>query len=436
MDVSVDAVLDLQPPPRTPQATRSDAPRSDLEKPFAEYLDTAPEEAATSSQAQAETRTPKKTPGESVEDSSASAAVIPVAPQPPAQPWVLAMAHGATAAISAETAGPAPSEIKPAPVPTAPAHGAIPAPQAAKPFGTPKSAPQLAQDNVAGAVTTQNNATAPPDAPATAPVQQQQTQPTIPAPIALQQNVAANVATQAQAKPHEAKIEAPTLRAAKGTQPEANKTEKPQAQPAPAAFRAALGAVQAASETIKQATTTAERIDSGSAAQQAPAQISSAVTQPTPNLEHVSSSHAQARAVPAAAQVAREIVRRFDGDTTQFELRLDPPELGRVDVRLEVSRDHRVTAIVSADNPQALADLARHARDLEQMLQSAGLQLSDNGLAFDLRQGGERSQEMRDGSGGGVLNDGEADGVSAETPLLARPIGYERWRGVRVDISV
>jgi hypothetical protein len=70
------------------------------------------------------------------------------------------------------------------------------------------------------------------------------------------------------------------------------------------------------------------------------------------------------------------------------------------------------------------------------MLQSAGLQLSDNGLAFDLRQGGERSQEMRDGSGGGVLNDGEADGVSAETPLLARPIGYERWRGVRVDISV
>ena len=79
---------------------------------------------------------------------------------------------------------------------------------------------------------------------------------------------------------------------------------------------------------------------------------------------------AAVRATPAAAQVAREIVRRFDGGNTSFELRLDPPELGRVEVRIEVSRDHRVTAVISADSPQALTELARHARELEQMLQS------------------------------------------------------------------
>ena len=37
---------------------------------------------------------------------------------------------------------------------------------------------------------------------------------------------------------------------------------------------------------------------------------------------------------------------------------------------MEVSRDHRVTAVISADSPQALTELARHARDLEQQLQS------------------------------------------------------------------
>ncbi|MEZ6022856.1 MAG: flagellar hook-length control protein FliK [Hyphomonadaceae bacterium] len=89
--------------------------------------------------------------------------------------------------------------------------------------------------------------------------------------------------------------------------------------------------------------------------------------------------------------MGREIIRRFDGGNTSFELRLDPPELGRVEVRLEVSRDHRVTAMIAADSPQALTELARHARELEQTLQAAGLELSDSGLSFDLRQGGGES---------------------------------------------
>src|SRR5262249_3634206 len=67
----------------------------------------------------------------------------------------------------------------------------------------------------------------------------------------------------------------------------------------------------------------------------------------------------QSATAPVATQVGGEIIRRFNGQDTSFQLRLDPPDLGRVDVRLDVSRDHRVTAIISADNPQALSDLAR-----------------------------------------------------------------------------
>jgi flagellar hook-length control protein FliK len=139
-----------------------------------------------------------------------------------------------------------------------------------------------------------------------------------------------------------------------------------------------------------------------------------------------------ARATPAAQQVAREIVRRFEGGSTRFELRLDPPELGRVEVRLDVSRDHRVTAVIAADSPQALTELVRHARELEQMLQGAGLELGDNGLSFDLRQSRERPET---GAGSGSNIDAAAN-EEATTPNTARPLGYERWRGVRVDMMV
>lgn len=141
-----------------------------------------------------------------------------------------------------------------------------------------------------------------------------------------------------------------------------------------------------------------------------------------------------ARAAPVAAQISREIVRRFNGQNTQFDLRLDPPELGRVEVRLEVTRDHRVTAIVAADNPQALAELARHARELEQSLQSAGLQLADNGLSFDLRQGRNSSREASDETGNAAPFAKTAEGEAPAPIPLARPVGFERWRGVRLDI--
>jgi flagellar hook-length control protein FliK len=149
---------------------------------------------------------------------------------------------------------------------------------------------------------------------------------------------------------------------------------------------------------------------------------------------HAVLDQSAARVAPAAAQVAREIVRRFDGESTRFEVRMDPPELGRVEVRLEVSRDHRVTAMVAADTPQALSELVRHARELEQSLQSAGLELGEDGLSFDLRQSREDAQDA--GAEGGRRNAHGGDGDDGAPPPAARPIGLERWRGVRVDVWV
>jgi flagellar hook-length control protein FliK len=167
-----------------------------------------------------------------------------------------------------------------------------------------------------------------------------------------------------------------------------------------------------------------------------PTQITStaATTTQATHVQNAAIDASAQRATPAAAQVAREIVRRFDGGATSFELRLDPPELGRVEVRMEVSRDHRVTAVIAADTPQALTELARHARDLEQQLQSAGLELSDQGLSFDLRQGATGGETEDAGNAAHARSGEEATAEPAQP--TARPIGFERWRGVRVDMMV
>jgi hypothetical protein len=102
---------------------------------------------------------------------------------------------------------------------------------------------------------------------------------------------------------------------------------------------------------------------------------------------------------------------------------------------MEVTRDHRVTAVITADNPQALTELARNARELEQQLQSAGLQLSDNGLSFDLRQGSHGGDADQASNGGRGVGGEETPAEQQQAPV-ARPIGYERWRGVRVDMMV
>src|SRR5207253_4117839 len=62
-------------------------------------------------------------------------------------------------------------------------------------------------------------------------------------------------------------------------------------------------------------------------------------------------------AVPLAG-VAVEIAARFQGGTNRFEIRFDPPELGRIDVRLNVDRQGNVTSHLVVERSDTL-DLLR-----------------------------------------------------------------------------
>ncbi len=96
-------------------------------------------------------------------------------------------------------------------------------------------------------------------------------------------------------------------------------------------------------------------------------------------------AQAQAPAVPLSG-LAVEIVTQAQAGKNHFEIRLDPPELGRINVKIDVDRDGNVSTRLVVDRADTLDLLKRDASTLERALQQAGLKTSDNALEFSLRQ--------------------------------------------------
>jgi len=141
----------------------------------------------------------------------------------------------------------------------------------------------------------------------------------------------------------------------------------------------------------------------------------------------------QAAAIPLAG-VAFEITNKALAGTNHFEIRLDPPELGRIEVRLEVDRDGNVTSRMIADRADTLDLLRRDAPGLERALQDAGLKTAENGLQFSLR---DQSSNQQQNSGDAptarlVVSDDVIPVTDATQRIYSRPAG----QGSGVDIHV
>ena len=85
-----------------------------------------------------------------------------------------------------------------------------------------------------------------------------------------------------------------------------------------------------------------------------------------------------------------------------FEVSLEPAELGRVDVRIEVGADKKVHAVLAAHDSASLSDLMKGSRSLEASLKDAGVDLAENGLKFELSaDSGGANNQGRSGFGHG-----------------------------------
>ena len=107
----------------------------------------------------------------------------------------------------------------------------------------------------------------------------------------------------------------------------------------------------------------------------------------------------QSSATPNLNNLAVEIAARSQSGAKQFQIRLDPPELGRVDVRLSIDATGKTEAHVTADHPETLSLLQKDSSTLTQALRDSGLDVSQRGLNFSLR--GQNSQGGNDNGGQG-----------------------------------
>jgi flagellar hook-length control protein FliK len=143
---------------------------------------------------------------------------------------------------------------------------------------------------------------------------------------------------------------------------------------------------------------------------------------------------ADAQSVPLAG-LAVEIAARAQAGHSRFEIRLDPPELGRIDVRLDVDQNGNVTSRLLVDRAETLDVLRRDVHTLERALQDAGLKTSDNGLQFSLRdQGfaGRDGSEQRQGSARLVVPDPDLAPVETRATAYGRLFGSNGGVDIRV----
>lgn len=144
-----------------------------------------------------------------------------------------------------------------------------------------------------------------------------------------------------------------------------------------------------------------------------------------------------ARSVPVD-QLAVEIATRAGKGERRFDIRLDPPELGRIDVRLEIDSKGNTTTKLIVERSETLDMLKQDARGLERALQNAGLKTDAGGLQFSLQQDAQthqgnqnRAPEMRGGRPDIVPVDAEAS-----TPVAIRDASLAAQLRGGVDIRI
>jgi flagellar hook-length control protein FliK len=250
-----------------------------------------------------------------------------------------------------------------------------------------------------------------------------QVQPSTPAPVAAKPQHGAPAPVAAQL-------------VAQGQAVDASTQAQAQAQ-APASMGQATGPLAKANAdapalAAAEAIAATARKDAPEAAQAAQLPAQAARAEATP--EAAAARGGRMPAHPAVAQVAVSVAKAAQDGVERITIKLQPPELGRIDVKIEVGVDGRIQAVFAAERAATVDILQREVRELERALQGAGLD-AGGGLSFGLKQNGGNGGHgayagLERGQGGGGRGATEEDARQHQQPRrMATADG-------RVDIHV
>ena len=139
-------------------------------------------------------------------------------------------------------------------------------------------------------------------------------------------------------------------------------------------------------------------------------------------------------AVPVSG-LAVEIAASVKSGKTRFEIRLDPADLGRIDVRIDVDRNGQVTSHLTVEKPETLSMLQQDAPQLQRALDDAGLKTGSGGLQFSLRDqsfSGQNSGNETTGNAQRLVIDDDAIPAAVAGRSYGRMLGASGGVDIRV----
>jgi flagellar hook-length control protein FliK len=121
--------------------------------------------------------------------------------------------------------------------------------------------------------------------------------------------------------------------------------------------------------------------DSGTANLAAPAQ-----TQTTSDTaKATAASQTQAAPRVPVTELGTYVARMAKTGENNFDLRLDPLDLGRVDVKVEITESGKINATFLVERKETLEMLQKDSSQLQQAFENAGLKADSNSLSFSLK---------------------------------------------------
>ncbi len=130
-------------------------------------------------------------------------------------------------------------------------------------------------------------------------------------------------------------------------------------------------------------------------------------------------THAQSatHAHPATQMVSITIQKAVKaGEDTNIKLRLDPPDLGRVEVKMSIDKDNKTRLVLTAEKPETYTLLKQDADVLQRALSDSGLS-SDGELSFELASD---DHEFNQGRQNNSNSKSDAAGIEDETIIESR----------------
>ena len=141
-------------------------------------------------------------------------------------------------------------------------------------------------------------------------------------------------------------------------------------------------------------------------------------------------------------QVSVQIQRAVLSGSDKINIKLHPAHLGRVEVRLDIAADGKLSAIIMAEKPETLELLQRDIKGLEKALQQAGLDTNSNSFNFGLKQNSAQKGDLDRGPNNGhddnssELTDIQGDEIDPGILMKQHEYGHNSSTNGGIDIQV